>query len=324
MGFLAIWLAERCLLRHDLGMTVQPRATDSTLAFAALFVGAVAIGASPIFVRLADVGPYASAFWRVALALPLLAAWMFAEGTPKDGDEKTLRGWAAWKPMVPAGLFFAGDLTFWHLSIQNTTVANATLFANFSPVVVTLGAWLILKEPITRAFALGLGLAMTGSILLVGSSYEVNPAYVVGDVYGMITALFFGSYVLSVRAVRDRVTASALMFRSGCITAVILLGVALIMQDSLLPGSLNGWLVLLGLAWFSHAGGQGLLAYALGHVSATMSSLVILIEPLAAAILGWLILAEAVTPLQGAGGLVILAGIYFARRKTKAHPDDMA
>jgi drug/metabolite transporter (DMT)-like permease len=303
-------------------MTVASRPADSTLAFAALFLGAIAIGASPIFVRLADVGPFASAFWRVALALPLLWVWMVVEPPPKTAQP--LKGWAAWRPMIPAGIFFAGDLIFWHLSIQHTTVANATLFANFSPVVVTLGAWLVLKEPITRAFALGLALAMTGSILLVGSSYQLDPAYVRGDMYGIITAFFFGSYVLSVRALRPRVSAAAIMFRSGVITAAILLAVALLMGDPLAPGSLRGWVVLVALAWVSHVGGQGLLAFALGHVTATLSSLVILIEPLAAAILGWLILSEAVTPLQALGGLVILAGISVARRKTKAHPNDMA
>jgi len=304
-------------------MTVPPRAADSTFAFAALFVGAIAIGASPIFVRLAEVGPFASAFWRIFLALPLLAAWMVAEGPPKDPAHR-LKGWAAWKPMVPAGLFFAGDLTFWHLSITHTTVTNATLFANFSPVVVTIGAWLFLKEPITRAFAIGLGLAMTGSFLLVGSSYQLDPSHVVGDIYGMITAFFFGSYVLSVRAVRNRVSAAALMFRSGCITVVILFIIALVMEDRLTPLTWHGWASLIALAVIAHVAGQGLLAYALGHVTATLSSLVILIEPLAAAILGWLVLSEAVTPLQGAGGLVILAGIYIARRKTKARPKDMA
>lgn len=304
-------------------MTVTPRAADSTFAFAALFVGAIAIGASPIFVRLAEVGPFASAFWRIFLALPLLAVWMVAEGPPKDPAHR-LKGWAAWKPMVPAGLFFAGDLTFWHLSITHTTVTNATLFANFSPVVVTIGAWLFLKEPITRTFAIGLGLAMTGSFLLVGSSYQVDPTHVVGDIYGMITAFFFGSYVLSVRAVRNRVSAATMMFRSGCITVVILFVIALVMEDRLTPLTWHGWASLAALAVIAHVAGQGLLAYALGHVTATLSSLVILIEPLAAAILGWLVLSEAVTPLQGAGGLVILAGIYIARRKTKARPKDMA
>ncbi len=316
-----------------LTMTLSVRGSDTTLAFVALVVSAIAIGASPIFVRLADVGPFASAFWRMALALPVLAAWMAVEGASRTKAGRTeagrteadrLRGWAAWKPMVPAGFFFAGDLTFWHLSITNTTVANATLFANFSPVVVSLGAWFFLKEPITRAFVLGLGVAMTGSILLVGSSYDVNPAYMLGDFYGVITAFFFGSYVLSVRAVRDRVSAATLMFRSGCITVVLLAAVAIVMGDPLMPQSGGGWVALIALALISHVGGQGLLVYALGHVTATLSSLVILIEPIAAGVLGWMILDEAVTPLQGAGAIVILVGIWIARRKTKAHADEHA
>ena len=303
-------------------MNITASRSETSVAFVALVVSAVAIGASPIFVRLAEVGPFASAFWRIALALPVLGAWMMWE-EKQPREKPALKGWTAWKTMIPAGLFFAGDLIFWHLSITNTTVANATLFANFSPVVVTLGAWLFLKEPITRAFALGLAIAMTGSILLVGSSYEVNPAYIRGDLFGMVTALFFGSYVLSVRAIRHRVSVAAIMFRSGCITVVALLAVALIMGDPLMPQSTAGWMSLLALALISHVGGQGLLAYALGHVTATMSSLVILIEPLAAGILGWLILSEQITWLQGAGALVIMLGIWAARRPTKDPIDDL-
>ena len=303
-------------------MNITASRSHASLALIALVVSAVAIGASPIFVRLADVGPFASAFWRIALALPVLGAWVMWE-EKQTREKPALKGWEAWKPMIPAGIFFAADLTFWHLSITHTTVANATLFANFSPVVVTLGAWLFLKEPISRAFALGLALAMTGSVLLVGSSYEVNPTFIRGDIFGMITALFFGSYVLSVRAIRHRVSVAAIMFRSGCITVVALLIVALLMKDPLMPQSTAGWSALIAMALISHVGGQGLLAYALGHVTATMSSLVILIEPLAAALLGWLILSENITWLQGAGALVIMAGIMVARRKMKDPIDDL-
>lgn len=297
-------------------MTLSAPDRSTTLAFLALVLGSVAIGASPIFVRLADVGPFASAFWRVALALPALWAWHIWE-TRQVSVRPALRGWAAWKPMIPAGLFFAGDLIFWHLSIQHTTVANATLFANFSAIVVAVGAWLLLGERITRMFVIGLIVAIGGMSLLVGASFEIDPSHVVGDVYGMITAFFFGSYVLSVRSVRSRVAAATLMFRSGLITAAALLVITLVMGNGLLPGSLTGWLTLLGLALFSHAAGQGFLAYALGHVPAALSSLVILIEPLAAAILGWLVLSEVITPLQAIGGVVILVGIFVARHQRK-------
>src|SRR5436190_3617816 len=82
------------------------------LAFTALVLGAVAMGASPLFVRLADVGPYASAFWRCALALPFLAIWASWE---KGGLAASVCGTD--RAVILSGIFFAGDLFFWHLSI---------------------------------------------------------------------------------------------------------------------------------------------------------------------------------------------------------------
>jgi drug/metabolite transporter (DMT)-like permease len=76
---------------------------------------------------------------------------------------------------------------------------------------------------------------------------------------------------------------------------------------------LRGWAILIALAWVSHAGGQGLLAVALGSLPAMFSSLVIFLEALAAAGLGWLVLSERVTLLQAVGGLVIVGGIWIAR-----------
>src|ERR1041384_4667489 len=77
------------------------------LAFVALVLGAVAMGASVLFVRWADVGPYASAFWRVFLALPFLWAWMRLDTRPMG----TARLWsdpAVWLPgaCVTWGPFF--------------------------------------------------------------------------------------------------------------------------------------------------------------------------------------------------------------------------
>src|SRR4051794_28578954 len=100
-------------------------------AFIALLLGAVAMGASPLFVRLADVGPYASAFWRCALALPFLAIWAAWE---KGGLAASVRGID--RAVILSGVFFAGDLFFWHLSIMATTVANATFFATTAPIWV--------------------------------------------------------------------------------------------------------------------------------------------------------------------------------------------
>ncbi len=293
-------------------------ASDVT-AMVALVLGALAIGASPILVRWAEVGPFAAAFWRVALALPPLLVWALWEEQARFGRVRLLPVMAprTLGVLVLAGLLFAGDLTFWHLSILNTSVANATLLANFSPVIVTLGAWWLLGEHIGPRFLMGLGAAMLGAVLLMGASFQMDPENLSGDLYGLITACFFGSYVLAVRLLRGSMGAAALMFWSGVVTAATLLVVSLVMGDAFWPQSTEGWLVLLALAWVSHAGGQGMLAYALGHLPASFSSLVILLEPIAAALLGWALLAEAVTWGQALGGAVVLAGVMLARRASR-------
>ncbi|PTW59493.1 drug/metabolite transporter (DMT)-like permease [Breoghania corrubedonensis] len=287
---------------------VSPASEAGTVAvaLAALLLGAVAMGVSPVFVRYAEVGPFTSAFYRVTLSLPLLALWAHLEAggqAPARWDRATLL----------AGLFFAGDLVFWHLAIVNTTMANATFLATMAPVWVLLGSGLFIGEKVTRPMIAGLGLCLLGAGALVGSSVQMEPERLTGDIYGIITSIFFGAYFLAVRVARRKSRAGLILYRSTLVTAAALLVVALIMEDTFLPATWIGAAALVALAVISHTGGQGLLAYALGHLSAAFSSLVIFLEAVAAAFFGWLIFAETLSPLQIAGGGAILAGIWVAR-----------
>jgi len=261
--------------------------------FAALIAGAVAMGASPIFVRLADVGPFASAFWRVALALPLLYAWMrVADGNGPAGERFS-------KAAILAGLAFSGDLFFWHLAIVHTSVANATFFATTAPIWVVLFGWLLLRQKVT------------GGVL--AQSFELRPAGALGDAFGIATGVFFGLYFLAVQAARKSASAARLTFEATLMTATILFVVAFLLEPAMLPHSLRGIAALLAMAWISHSGGQGLLSIALGRLPAAFSSLVIFLEAIAAAGFGYLILGEPVSRVQALGGLAILAGIFVAR-----------
>lgn len=102
------------------------------LAFLALLLGAVAIAFSPIFVRLSELGPFSTAFYRVALALPAFWFWM---AFPQSKAElvRTPSTRKDYARLTLAGVFFAGDLAFWHWSINLTSVANSTLLANAAP-----------------------------------------------------------------------------------------------------------------------------------------------------------------------------------------------
>ncbi|MFO7310049.1 MAG: DMT family transporter [Pseudomonadota bacterium] len=283
----------------------------SALALGALLAAALAMGLSPVFVRLADVGPFASAFWRVALALPLLWLWMQAEERGRQAGAPRRFG----RGSVLAGLFFAGDLFFWHLAIMNTTIANATFFATTAPLFVVLASWLVLRRRVAGPVLVGLVFCLMGGAALIGQSLDIAPERLAGDGYGIATAVFFGLYFLAVEHARKTTGAARVTFESSLVTSAILLVVALVMEPHILPQSVWGLSVLVALAWFSHAGGQGLLAFALGHLPATFSSLVIFLEAVFAAAFGWLIAGEALTLVQTAGGLLILFGIWLARPK---------
>jgi len=287
--------------------------TPSPLALGALLAAALAMGLSPVLVRLADVGPFASAFWRVALALPILWVWMQAE--ERDRIRKAVPSRRFGRGTVLAGLFFAGDLFFWHLAIMNTTIANATFFATTAPLFVVLASWLVLRRRVAGPVLVGLAFCLGGGAALIGQSLDIAPQRLVGDGFGIATAVFFGFYFLAVEHARKTAGAARVIFESSLITAAILFVVALVMEPHILPRSAWGLAVLVGLAWFSHAGGQGLLAFALGHLPATFSSLVIFLEAVFAAAFGWLIAGEALTLVQTAGGLLILFGIWLARPK---------
>lgn len=281
------------------------------LPIAALVLGAVAMGASPIFVRLADVGPFASAFWRMALAIPFLWGWLQYE---KRRNPVPAIDFAKDAKLITwIGFLFAGDLFFWHLSILNTTVANATLLATTTPIAVAFGAWLFLKEKVTPPILAGVLSGVAGAGLLVGASATFVPENVFGDICGIITACFFGTYFLSVAFARRHMSAAQVMFYPSVVTTLFLLMTALLLEDRILPQSTYGLAILVALALISQLGGQGFAAYALGHLPAVFSSLVLFFEVITAALLAWLVLAEEITVWQLGGGALILAGIYAAR-----------
>ena len=285
------------------------------LAFAALLAGGAAIAFSPIFVRLADVGPMQSAFGRGGRAVRFRGAW--AAGAPGRARPADGRGSAppmALAPVLAAGVFFAGDLGFWHLAIVYTTVANATLLANFAPIFVTLGGWLVLGQRVTRLFLVALAISLGGAALLVGASFGAAGTRLAGDAIGPLTEMFKGANKLPIWRSRGTGGTAAVMALSSAVSALLLFPVALGWEGDLLPQSPRGWLIVLALAVIPEVAGLSLIAYAMAHLPASLSSLSLLIQPVLAAVYAMAILGEGMGAMQVAGGAIVLAGIYLARR----------
>ena len=287
----------------------QSWTSGTALPVAALLLGGCAIGFAPILVRWSDVGPVASAFWRLALAVPLLWWWAIA-ASPRAATTAP----AAWRTAAFAGLFFAADLAVWHWSIVYTSVANATFLANLAPIFVALGAWLLFRQRVSRLLLAGMATALAGSALLVGPNFSLGGTPLRGDALGVLTAVFYAGYLLTVKHARERVSTAALMASSTSVGATVLLPVALFSQQPFWPADAPGWSVVLALALLTQVVGQGLIVYAFAHLPATSSSVSLLIQPVVAAVLAWWLFSEALGAWQFLGAALVLAGIYFARR----------
>ena len=287
-------------------------------ALAALFAGACGIAFAPIFVRLSELAPTATAFNRFALAVPVLWVWLAIGDTVGRSDNRPKRrhptSAADYAILALAGLFFAGDMGFWHWSITYTSVANATLLANTAPVFVVLGGWLLFGTRVRPLFLIGMATAMAGTAVLMQTSAGLGGRHLLGDALGVVTGLFYGAYLLTIQRLRASYDTMTIMAYAIPVSAVAMLGVSILNGETLLAVTTTGWMVVVGVALVSQVFGQSLIAYGLAQLPVAFASVSLLVQPVMAALWAWVLLAEPLGPIQALGAAVVLSGIWIARR----------
>lgn len=283
----------------------------SLIGLLALLGGAAGISFAPLFVRLSDTGPTATAFYRILIAQPFL--WVFVLSRFRTSGSKPLPAskWYIW--FFIAGLMFALDMGFWHLSIHKTTLANSTLIANAAPIFVIIGARLFFGERIPKVYSLILVLAGVGVYLLVRANISLGSEHMVGDLFALVTAFFYGAYQLCVKYLRNNRFEPAVILAYSGISAFLTLGIgAFAMGEQIwITNSKTAW-ALIGLALVSHIGGQGLIVYAFGHLPAGLASLGLLLQPIMVIILGWVVFDEPMDWVQLTGACILLSSLYLA------------
>lgn len=266
---------------------------------ATLLLANVALALGPWFVRLADTGPVAAGFWRLTLALPVIFVL-----SRRDPIQRRSVSGATLALVAGAGVFFALDLASWHIGIATTKLANASLFGNSGSVI--LMAWgLIAARRAPRALEIiAILCALSGAAVLMGGSLEISHASFVGDLFCLLAGFFYAFYILMLAPARARLGQFSLLFCSTLTGAPILLGVAALMGEAIVPGN---WTPLLVLAMSSQVVGQGLLIYSLKNFPPLVIGLALLTQPAISALTGWLAFGE----MLSAGdvlGMVLLAG----------------
>jgi len=280
--------------------------------FFILIIGAIAIAFSPIFVRFSDVDPIMTAFYRIFISLPFFLFFSSFNIIEKVKFPKFNNSYVIF---LVSGIFFALDLICWHWSIKLTTVSKATFLSNLAPIVVIIFSLIFLKERFSKFFYLAALLSMVGMLMLLGESFKFNKSQFIGDLLGVLTAVWYGSYIVTISQLRKKYNSTSIMFLSGIVTATILLIVSVLFEQSLIPQSLFTITIIFLLGFICQFMGQSFITYSLAYLSASLSSLCLLIQPIAATVLAYFFFQEKLTIIQFFGSALILIGIYIARTK---------
>ena len=275
------------------------------LAFPALLLGNVALAFGPWLVRLSDVGPVAVGFWRLLLALPFL--WLVARivRQPVHLPKRPLA-----LVVLAAAAFYALDLAAWNASILMTKLGNATLFGNSGSFVFAIyGVWLAGRAPSLLQGA-ALALALAGAVLMMGSSYDLSPENLAGDLLALVAGLFYGGYLIYVERARGQLQPLPLLFLATLFATPMLLLISIALGERLWPGD---WTPLLLFALSSQVLGQALLVYSIGVFPPLVVGLALLTQPAISAIIGWFAYGETLSPADWIGALAVAVALILVR-----------
>lgn len=275
--------------------------TKADLAALVLANALLALGA--MFVRNADVGPVASAFWRMALALPILALLAARSGMPRLTRNLLI-------VLILSGVLFAADLASWHLGILRTKLANATLFGNSTSLLFPIYGYVVARAWPSQRQGLALLLAAAGAVLLMGRSYQLSPENLAGDLLCVLAGIFYTFFIVIIARARSTISAWPLLVLSTLASAVPLLLFAILMGERVMPGN---WTPLIGLALCSQVLGQGLMVYVLGRLSPLVIGLGLLTQPVVAATIGWGIFGERLGAADIVGAVLVGLALVLVR-----------
>jgi drug/metabolite transporter (DMT)-like permease len=203
----------------------------------------------------------------------------------------------------------------WHLGILRTTLANATLFGNSATLIFPIYGFLVARSWPTRTQGLALALAALGAALLMGRSYQLDPRNLAGDLLCLLAGILYTVYFIAMARARAVMAPLSSLAVSTVASILPLLGFAMLLGERILPAD---WTPLIGLALVSQVLGQGCMIYALGRLSPLVVGIALLIQPVVAGAVGWIVYGERLGAPDLVGVVMVAVALVLVRRQPVA------
>ena len=279
-----------------------------------LYFGAVLISFSPIFVSLVDVNPTVSAFYRVFIGGIALTLYLLISKKRFDFNR------TVWFFLFMASIFFAADLWFWHRSVIYVGPGLGTLLANMQVFIMMMAGIFLYKQIPTKVQLFSVPFAVIGLSMIVGLDWkELKPNYQAGIIFGLLTAICYSSYLISMRQAQQSKT-NIIPIREvasmSLMVSVILAFTVFFENESLIISGINDYLILLMYGIGSHAIGGIMIASALVRVTTTEVGIALLLQPTLSFIWEILFFNRSFTMIESVGVVIVLYSIFLSSNRT--------
>ncbi len=284
---------------------------SSALIWIVLGCALVVISFASIWIRWAQAPSLSIAVYRVGLAALLLTP--IALSTRRHQLSALSR--SDLRYALLGGVCLALHFVFWISSLEFTSVASSVVLVTTNPIFVALGSHFLLKERVTLSLITGIAISLVGGVLIGYGDFLAGPNVLLGDGLALSGAVMASAYLLVGRRVRAHTDLVTYIFLVYGAAAIVLLALALMLNQPLVgfPQETYLWLALLAIG--PQLIGHTSFNWALKHLPASTVAVIILGEPVGSTVLAYLLLGESITLLKGIGGLLILVGIYLSSRR---------
>ncbi len=299
--------------RADPSRTVP--SLQSRDAVARLLIGATLISFSPVFVKLAHVGPTVAGFYRLLFGGLFLSVVVIARREPV---------WKGRRPFAIAmvcAAFFVADLSFWHRSIMHIGPGLATIMGNFQVFFLTAFGIVVLRERIDWRFLVSVPLAVAGLFMLVGVDWgRLESGYKLGVGFGLLTAVAYAGYLLVLQKSQSgplRLSATANLAIISLVGAGVMGVESAAFGESFVIPDRVSWLSLIAYGVGCQAIGWIIISRVLPHIEASRAGLILLLQPTLALAWDVIFFARPTDVIDAVGALVTLAAIYLGSTRRR-------
>jgi drug/metabolite transporter (DMT)-like permease len=285
-----------------------------TTGVIACLASAAAFGAMGVFGKLAyDEGATVGTLLATRFVLAAALFWLFLAWSGRAGSLRSLTARDAGLALALGAVGYGAQAGGYFAALERLDASLLSLLVYTFPVMVTVTAVALGREPASRRTAGALVLASAGLVLvLVGAAAGALDA--LGTALGLGAAVVYSAYILISQGVAERMGPLALgtLVCTGAAATLTLTGLA---GGDLDPGrvSATGFLWLAGLALVSTVGAIALFFAGLRRVGPAAASILSTLEPVVTVALAFAIFGESLGPAQLAGGALVLLAVLAVR-----------